>query len=281
MNIVKPRFMVALFSLTVLAGAGLAVGGQAKSSEETIILYNGEGMSGVPVAIGKDVSNLQTVEAAEGFDGTANDYAYSLRSTGRWQVCMDAGYKTDCMEVDGEVSSLGERGGSISSVRYLGPSRAVATAGEAQYSTGTKKPARTTASVAAAPAAADWQPMFNTDLYGSDYRTINYSGSGSTWQMCKASCDADGQCHAWTYVQPGRTPFGECFLKYEVPQMSESDCCISGVKGASSSAAMPRGNINTGAVQRIGERSANAVEDEVGRAAEKAVRRGIGGLLGN
>lgn len=287
MNIIKPRLLAAFTSLAIVAGAGLAVSGQAKSPEETITLYNGEGLTGAAVTISNDVTNLQSVEASEGFDGTANDYAYSLRAVGRWQVCMDAGYTTDCMEVDGDVSNLGERGGSISSIRYIGPSNAVAAASDEPKAKGKNKqaklskPGKAESSVATAPAAPEWQPMFNTDLYGSDYHSINYSRPGSNWQMCKASCDGDRQCRAWSYVQPGRTEFGECFLKNEVPEMSESDCCISGVKGTPSSTAMRDGEFGSRAVRRIGERSANALEDEVGRAAENAVRSGVNSLFDN
>lgn len=55
-------------------------------------------------------------------------------------------------------------------------------------------------------------------------------------------CDKDGQCKAFTYVKPGRTPYGECFLKNPVPEPSGSDCCISGVKGVGpASASAPAG----------------------------------------
>ena len=108
----------------VVAGAPLLNAALASPDDArgTITLYNEEGLQGAPVVIHADTANLQSVTAAEGFDGSANDYAWSLVAEGRWLVCMDAGYQTDCREVEGEVANLGDQGGSISSLRYLGPS---------------------------------------------------------------------------------------------------------------------------------------------------------------
>lgn len=75
-----------------------------------------------------------------------------------------------------------------------------------------------------------WQTMHNTDLFGGDYREIVYDRPGSGWQQCMATCEADRQCKAFTYVVPGRQPHGECFLKAGVPEPATSECCVSGVK---------------------------------------------------
>ncbi len=93
-----------------------------KPAQPHLTLYPGENLKGAPVTLTQDVSNLQDVPASDGFDGTANDYAYSLEATGRWEVCMDWRFESDCFVVEGVMNSLGERGGGISSVRYLGPS---------------------------------------------------------------------------------------------------------------------------------------------------------------
>lgn len=202
---------------------------QAAGKEKSITLYSEQGMQGTPVKITTDVGNLQSVRAPEGFDGTANDYTYSLQARGRWQVCMDAGFQTDCREVSGEVANLGEQGGSISSVRYLGPA-----AGATASLAGSKAPVRQTVAGPASEPVDDWQPMHRVDLFGNDYREIIYDRPGSTWRQCKAACDGDKQCRAWTFVEPGRQPYGECFLKNPVPDAGESDCCTSGVKDAPS-----------------------------------------------
>ncbi|MBY8825159.1 PAN/Apple domain-containing protein [Sphingomonas colocasiae] len=87
----------------------------------------------------------------------------------------------------------------------------------------------------------NWQTMHNTDLFGGDYREIVYDRPGSTWQQCMATCEADRQCKAFTYVLPGRQPHGECFLKGGVPEPSTSECCVSGVKTMSAASGGTRG----------------------------------------
>lgn len=248
----------------------------SRPADASITLYNDEALQGEPVTVTRDVANLQSVSAREGFDGTANDYAHSLRSVGRWQVCMDAGYRTQCLEVDGTVATLGERAGSISSVRYLGPSRNAA-AGTAGAPSALPSASATRAPVTAA--APEWQPMYGVDLYGNDIREITYSAPGSTWKTCKASCDANRQCKAWTYVEPGRTPFGECFHKDPVPSASASDCCTSGIKGAASA----QGRRGDAAIRAgsLGDTARRAAESEVHRAVDREVRGAFGRVLGN
>ncbi|WP_448659519.1 PAN domain-containing protein [Sphingomonas sp. CJ99] len=250
-------------TIPVAAGALLAQGEPPRS----ITLFNDEGFRGAPVKLSTDTANLQEVSAAEGFDGTANDYAYSLKTEGRWQVCMDAGFKTDCREVDGEVAVLGEQGGSISSVRYLGPSAlANAAATPGQGTTGA------TATAATAPA---WQPMRNVDLFGGDYREIAYAQPGNGWEQCKAECDADRQCKAFTYVAPGRTEHGECFLKNVVPEAASSDCCVSGIKGAPS-AGNARGDA---AINRVVRRMAGTAGDAAERRMNEKIDEGVNRVL--
>lgn len=272
------RFLTAILA-TALVAAGSSASLLAKNGDApaapSLTLYSAEGMKGEAVTVTRSTPNLQSVPASEGFDGTANDFAWSLRSVGKWQVCMDAAYETDCLTVDGDLAILGERGGSISSVRYLGPSGK------------TKKVASATAAPAtSAPLSQpakpdDWQPMYNVDLYGNDLREIAYQRAGSDWRTCKASCDADGQCKAWTYVEPGRTPYGECFLKSPVPEASTSECCISGVKGAASAQGQTGdAAINLG-LGRIGEAARRAAEDEVTSGVERKVRDAFGKLFGN
>ena len=285
------KSMRTLAMLAAVLAAPFAVVGvvQAQSApaaeRDNIVLYGDTGFKGGSVKIMGPVENLQSI-AADGLDGTANDFAFSLRATGRWQVCMDAGYVTRCRVVEGDVADLGDDGGSISSILYVGPSLTTGTKSAAPATTsGTATTATAPATTPAAP-APEWQPMYNTDFFGNDIREIVYDRPGSTWQTCKAACDANGQCQAWTYVQPGRQPYGECFLKAPVPEASESDCCISGVKGAPSS--MPAGSTASAQGQSasgnrrgngIGERVVDAAEDELGNAAERGVREGIQEVL--
>lgn len=271
--------MFRTFALTIAAGAlatapflATAIAAQGEPPR-SITLYSAEDMAGVGVTVTRDVANLQSIAAEEGFDGTANDYAYSLRTEGQWQVCMDAEFKTSCMIVDGEIASLGDNGGSISSVRYVGPSKNSVSSAPVSPAPQSSRPG---SPAAVAAAEDDWQPMYNVDLYGNDYREIAYTSAGNDWRTCKAACDGDRECRAWTYVAPGRTEHGECFLKAQVPEPSESDCCISGVKGGASArgaagdAAIGRG------LRRLGDTATNAAEDELNNAVDRKVR----GLLG-
>lgn len=214
-----PSFLTRAWMPLALAMSFLSAGLNAQSTPR-LTLFNNEGLEGAAVILRGDVSNLQDVPAAEGFDGTANDYAFSLKADGIWLVCMDAGFATDCREVSGKVPALGNAGGSISSVRYLG---------RADPARGATVPAPLPGTMTNS-AASDKPPLYNTDLFGSDLREIIYDRPGSDWKTCKASCDAERQCKAWTYVIPGRTEHGECFLKDAVPEPSESECCVSGIK---------------------------------------------------
>lgn len=262
------RELVKGLALGAMAGTpflAAAIGAQGDPAG-SITLYNGEDLTGTGVTITKSTPDLQAVAAAEGFDGTANDYAFSIRTEGRWQVCMDAGYRTSCMVVDGEMSSLGDRGGSISSVRYLGQSQRAAVAAPM--------------SPAPAPRAdEDWQPMYNVDLFGNDYREIVYTSAGNSWQTCKAACDGDRQCAAWTYVPPGRTDHGECFLKAPVPEPSQSECCISGIKGAPGTRSAGGRDEAVRPLGRLGETAADAAEDELNQAVDRKVRGLLGELI--
>jgi hypothetical protein len=51
-----------------------------------------------------------------------------------------------------------------------------------------------------------------------------------TGERCKAACDADTKCRAWTYAHPGYLgPEALCFLKDRIKPPRHKPCCISGV----------------------------------------------------
>jgi hypothetical protein len=237
-------------------GLALALGGTAAlvaagdGTRGAIVLYGEEGLSGEKVVITDDVPDLQLIAARESFDGTANDFARSLQAEGVWEVCMDAGFETDCLTVEGAVGFLGERAASVSSVRYVGPAATSGHANTAPQSTQSGNTFAANGPHSQATGVEDWQPMYNVDLFGGDYREIVYERPGSSWQMCKAACEADRQCAAFTYVIPGRTEYGECFLKGELPEPSESDCCVSGIKGGPSAEGLAGSDAITRAYRR-------------------------------
>ncbi len=237
--------------------AGVSAIGQSAQQAKSLTLYAGEGFQGKSFRITGDTADLDRARH--------NDFAMSIRTEGRWLVCEDAKYAGRCVEIDGNVTDLRPilLAMAVSSVRYVGSSYRVA--GNGGTSTQPAQPAST------------WQPMHNTDLFGGDYREIVYDRPGSGWQQCKAACDGDSQCRAFTYVVPGRNPHGECFLKNSVPQPSPSECCISGVKGAPSTLGRTGSAPPVpGALRRVGERAGDAVERGIG----DRVQDGVGKALG-
>ena len=70
---------------------------------------------------------------------------------------------------------------------------------------------------------------FSIDRYGGDYRHFETSPD-PTGAVCKAACEADGKCRAWTYRRAGYgAPVARCFLKDQVKPPRRRPCCISGV----------------------------------------------------
>lgn len=70
---------------------------------------------------------------------------------------------------------------------------------------------------------------YGIDRAGGDYRSIE-TAADATGNACKAACEADSRCRAWTYVRPGYVgPAARCFLKDAVKPPRRKPCCISGV----------------------------------------------------
>jgi hypothetical protein len=80
-----------------------------------------------------------------------------------------------------------------------------------------------------APAAAASPFEMNVDRPGYDYQ--NFDLPQPRPELCREACLREGQCRAFTYVNPGvQGPSARCWLKMSVPPATPSDCCISGVK---------------------------------------------------
>jgi PAN domain len=70
---------------------------------------------------------------------------------------------------------------------------------------------------------------YSIDRTGGDYRTVEVARD-ATGAPCKAACEADNRCRAWTYVRPGYAgPAARCSLKDKIPRPRPKPCCISGV----------------------------------------------------
>ena len=68
----------------------------------------------------------------------------------------------------------------------------------------------------------------NVDRPGLDYR--NFDLARSRPRLCQEECLDDRRCRAWTFVRPGfQGPEPRCWLKFDVPASTPSECCVSGV----------------------------------------------------
>jgi hypothetical protein len=114
------KILTPVAAATVLScfASGVAL---AQSANEFVVLYAGENLSGEAIVVKRSVANLNETNVGINANQQANDFARSVKTSGRWRVCMDRDYRTRCRDVAGELLSLGNDGGQISSVRYLGP----------------------------------------------------------------------------------------------------------------------------------------------------------------
>lgn len=87
------------------------------------------------------------------------------------------------------------------------------------------------AALALAPGALAQTMERDTDRSGSDYRDFDLRRAEP--EACRAACERESACRAWTYVKPGvQGDLARCWLKDAVPEPGANDCCVSGVKGA-------------------------------------------------
>lgn len=264
------RWIVGLSAMAVLAVGATGAAMALTQAGPSLTLYEGEGYAGQSKRIDRAVRDLDSIRF--------NDSTRSLVAEGRWEVCLDAAFRGQCRVVQGQVSDMGDWNGSISSVRYLGPSDWGATGGSAVGDGSTAAGAQGRAAPVAQP-QEEWRPMQRTDLFGGDYHEFDLN-SGQDWRACKSACDADGRCQSWTMTIPGSTPHGRCYLKNTVPNPTEGECCISGIKGAPSAGGPNAGGQAARGGYRGGQRSSrgpNAAETAAQRAArvaaEEAERR--------
>jgi len=67
------------------------------------------------------------------------------------------------------------------------------------------------------------------DRLGGDYRNFDMPPD-PTAAACKAACEGENKCRAWTYVRPGYIgQTARCFLKDRITPPRRKPCCISGV----------------------------------------------------
>jgi hypothetical protein len=70
---------------------------------------------------------------------------------------------------------------------------------------------------------------FSIERMGGDYKTFEIPPD-PTGLACKAACDGEARCRAWTYMRPGYSgPAAHCSLKDKVKPPHRRPCCMSGV----------------------------------------------------
>jgi hypothetical protein len=70
---------------------------------------------------------------------------------------------------------------------------------------------------------------YSIDRTGSDYRYFELPPDAPDG-ACKAACEAENKCRAWTYVRPGYiSPSARCYLKDRITRPRPKPCCMSGV----------------------------------------------------
>jgi hypothetical protein len=75
----------------------------------------------------------------------------------------------------------------------------------------------------------------STDRPGRDYKNFDLNlpspGTfGGPEDVCRETCQRDGQCKSWTFVKPGfQGPNPRCWLKNAIPSARANNCCVSGV----------------------------------------------------
>ncbi len=70
---------------------------------------------------------------------------------------------------------------------------------------------------------------YSIDRLGGDYRNLDVTPDPAG-APCKAACEAENKCRAWTYVRPGYIgPTARCYLKDKIARPRLKPCCISGV----------------------------------------------------
>jgi hypothetical protein len=71
---------------------------------------------------------------------------------------------------------------------------------------------------------------YSIDRAGGDYRSFDLPTPGPDGAPCRAACEADARCRAWTYVRPGYAgASARCYLKSRITRPRKKPCCISGV----------------------------------------------------
>lgn len=283
------KLATAILPIMVLA-APVAAQSAPKGSELT--LYASTNLKGAKRVIAATSANLGGVDA--------DNFAWSLSTKGRWELCMDAGHRAGCRIVTGDIRDLGTDGGAITSVRYLGSVGAA------------PAPVSTSGATSAAPEAqgpsyvgyvydtdfndmtiTSWTPTSVTGRYEYAAGRLEGTPSGNTVSGYWMQEESPLTCGT---ARGGTTHWGRFTFTFSADRGSFTgkwgDCgdapskpwngrlirkTGSAATGATSGSAQPT---TPGVVRRVGQRAGDAAERRAGDEVERRVGNAVGKLLG-
>src|ERR1044072_179606 len=89
----------------------------------------------------------------------------------------------------------------------------------------------TLACLAALAPAREAAAQASFDRPGGDYLSAPVTSGDPA--DCALMCERDRKCHAWSFNYPTDPMIGAvCWLKNSVPARVQSNCCVTGVRGA-------------------------------------------------
>ena len=109
------------------------------------------------------------------------------------------------------------------------------------------------------------------DRPGADYASAPVTSGDPA--VCATRCERDSRCRSWSFAYPPDSGGpAMCWLKRDVPSRVQSNCCVSGVRGAG--ATEPRLGELEYAIDRVGGdyRSFETAPDPHGKACAEACR---------
>jgi hypothetical protein len=102
---------------------------------------------------------------------------------------------------------------------------------------------------AVAMAAPPAQAQANFDRPGGDYQSSPVASGDPA--DCALVCERDKRCRAWSFAYPTDVAGGAvCWLKNSVPERTQDNCCVSGVRGAG--VVEPRNGATETSIDRFG-----------------------------
>ncbi|RAI32463.1 PAN domain-containing protein [Rhodoplanes serenus] len=75
----------------------------------------------------------------------------------------------------------------------------------------------------------DGRAEIGIDRAGGDFHGIDLAADAA-WPVCKAACEGESRCRAWTFLRAGYAgSVPRCYLKERIPAPRRRPCCVSGV----------------------------------------------------